>query len=219
MTSPSVYQHTYLSFEPSHLSTLPPPPQTSSSPNSRTEFDCCLPSPSQKLDQRQRRSADLHGYTYPMEPKTSSNQRVQQGISLQHEASRQRSVSEHLLKFRRSSVEGLDDSAQMQKMSSHRRTTSDIAPMHHHSTFRKTPSSVPPNTSITNNNSMNRYRCNQCQKTFSRPSSLRIHILSHTGEKPHICPHSGCGKRFSVQSNMRRHLKVHYCNAPSAFQL
>ncbi|KAI8080291.1 uncharacterized protein B0P05DRAFT_437829, partial [Gilbertella persicaria] len=57
-----------------------------------------------------------------------------------------------------------------------------------------------------------RYRCNQCQKTFSRPSSLRIHILSHTGEKPHVCPQPGCGKRFSVQSNMRRHLKVHYCN-------
>lgn len=58
----------------------------------------------------------------------------------------------------------------------------------------------------------NRYKCNQCLKTFSRPSSLRIHILSHTGEKPHVCPRPGCGRRFSVQSNMRRHLKVHYCN-------
>ncbi|KAI8064962.1 hypothetical protein BDF21DRAFT_308284, partial [Thamnidium elegans] len=57
-----------------------------------------------------------------------------------------------------------------------------------------------------------RYKCSQCLKTFSRPSSLRIHILSHTGEKPHVCPQVGCGRRFSVQSNMRRHLKVHYCN-------
>ncbi|KAG2207992.1 hypothetical protein INT46_010358 [Mucor plumbeus] len=60
----------------------------------------------------------------------------------------------------------------------------------------------------------NRYKCNECFKTFSRPSSLRIHILSHTGEKPHICPQPSCGRRFSVQSNMRRHLKVHYCSSP-----
>ncbi|EPB89842.1 hypothetical protein HMPREF1544_03364 [Mucor circinelloides 1006PhL] len=66
--------------------------------------------------------------------------------------------------------------------------------------------------------SANRYKCNECFKTFSRPSSLRIHILSHTGEKPHVCPQPDCGRRFSVQSNMRRHLKVHYCSNPSAQQ-
>ncbi|OAD77352.1 C2H2-type zinc finger transcription factor, partial [Phycomyces blakesleeanus NRRL 1555(-)] len=54
-----------------------------------------------------------------------------------------------------------------------------------------------------------RYHCSQCPKTFTRPSSLRIHVFSHTGEKPHACPHNGCGRRFSVQSNMRRHLRVH----------
>lgn len=58
-----------------------------------------------------------------------------------------------------------------------------------------------------------RYRCDVCLKAFSRPSSLRVHMHSHTGEKPHLCPHPGCGKRFSVQSNMRRHLRVHYCNS------
>ncbi|KAF1807295.1 hypothetical protein V8B55DRAFT_1443303 [Mucor lusitanicus] len=72
----------------------------------------------------------------------------------------------------------------------------------------------PPNKII----SANRYKCNECFKTFSRPSSLRIHILSHTGEKPHVCPQPDCGRRFSVQSNMRRHLKVHYCNDPSSQQ-
>ncbi|KAI9299478.1 hypothetical protein BJ944DRAFT_135698, partial [Cunninghamella echinulata] len=54
-----------------------------------------------------------------------------------------------------------------------------------------------------------RYLCHECNKSFSRPSSLRTHIFSHTGEKPHICPHADCGRRFSVQSNMRRHLRVH----------
>ncbi|KAI7855192.1 hypothetical protein BDC45DRAFT_414024, partial [Circinella umbellata] len=54
-----------------------------------------------------------------------------------------------------------------------------------------------------------KYKCSYCQKGFSRPSSLRIHIYSHTGEKPFDCPEPGCGRRFSVQSNMRRHMRVH----------
>lgn len=55
-----------------------------------------------------------------------------------------------------------------------------------------------------------RYHCQHCKKSFSRPSSLRIHIYSHTGEKPFKCHHQGCGRSFSVHSNMRRHLRVHY---------
>jgi uncharacterized Zn-finger protein len=54
-----------------------------------------------------------------------------------------------------------------------------------------------------------RFRCPYCQKSFSRPSSLRIHTYSHTGEKPFQCLHPGCDRKFSVQSNMRRHLRVH----------
>ncbi|KAF9197461.1 hypothetical protein BGZ49_002078, partial [Haplosporangium sp. Z 27] len=54
-----------------------------------------------------------------------------------------------------------------------------------------------------------RYQCQYCQKRFSRPSSLRIHTYSHTGERPFKCSEEGCGRQFSVQSNMRRHLRVH----------
>ena len=53
--------------------------------------------------------------------------------------------------------------------------------------------------------SQDRYICQTCNKAFSRPSSLRIHSHSHTGEKPFKCPHNGCGKAFSVRSNMKRH--------------
>ncbi|KAK5000501.1 hypothetical protein LTR66_000656 [Elasticomyces elasticus] len=53
--------------------------------------------------------------------------------------------------------------------------------------------------------SQDRYICQACNKAFSRPSSLKIHSHSHTGEKPFKCPHAGCGKAFSVRSNMKRH--------------
>ena len=72
-----------------------------------------------------------------------------------------------------------------------------------------------------------RYECTYCGKTFNRPSSLKTHTNTHTGEKrtlcrsnwrfagsqqiplAFVCPHSGCGRAFSVQSNMRRHARVH----------
>ncbi|CAG8477579.1 14178_t:CDS:2 [Dentiscutata erythropus] len=60
----------------------------------------------------------------------------------------------------------------------------------------------------------NRYQCPYCTKRFSRPSSLKIHINSHTGEKPFVCTEPGCGRRFSVHSNMRRHLRVHRIGRP-----
>ncbi|GAA5983321.1 hypothetical protein JCM10908_000240 [Rhodotorula pacifica] len=52
-----------------------------------------------------------------------------------------------------------------------------------------------------------RYTCPHCPKRFARPSSLRIHMHSHTGEKPFTC--NLCDRAFSVQSNLRRHLKIH----------
>jgi uncharacterized Zn-finger protein len=63
--------------------------------------------------------------------------------------------------------------------------------------------------STTSGGGEGRYVCPYCQKKFSRPSSLRIHTYSHTGEKPFVCTEPGCGRHFSVQSNMRRHLRVH----------
>ncbi|ODN79952.1 hypothetical protein L202_03828 [Cryptococcus amylolentus CBS 6039] len=54
-----------------------------------------------------------------------------------------------------------------------------------------------------------KYVCSYCAKSFSRPSSLKIHTHSHTGERPYVCHEPGCGRRFSVQSNLKRHAKVH----------
>ncbi|KAH8144689.1 uncharacterized protein LAJ45_11282 [Morchella importuna] len=54
-----------------------------------------------------------------------------------------------------------------------------------------------------------KHKCKVCDKRFTRPSSLQTHTYSHTGEKPFACEVDGCGRKFSVVSNLRRHKKVH----------
>ncbi|KAK6841836.1 C2H2 finger domain containing protein FlbC [Apiospora arundinis] len=60
-----------------------------------------------------------------------------------------------------------------------------------------------------------KHKCKVCDKRFTRPSSLQTHMYSHTGEKPFCCEVEGCGRHFSVVSNLRRHRKVHKGDAKS----
>ncbi|KAI9852823.1 MAG: hypothetical protein M1824_001710, partial [Vezdaea acicularis] len=79
---------------------------------------------------------------------------------------------------------------------------------HHHYISASAQAQFPP--------SQDRYICQTCNKAFSRPSSLRIHGHSHSGEKPFKCPHQGCGKAFSVRSNMKRHERGCHSSSPSS---
>ena len=79
---------------------------------------------------------------------------------------------------------------------------------HHHYISPSSQAAFPP--------SPDRYICQTCSKAFSRPSSLRIHSHSHTGEKPFKCPHHRCGKAFSVRSNMKRHERGCHSDQPSS---
>lgn len=51
------------------------------------------------------------------------------------------------------------------------------------------------------------YRCSECGKTFTSPTSLRIHLKIHSEDKPHQC--SVCGKRFLWLCVLKRHQVVH----------
>ncbi|KAF8508751.1 hypothetical protein JB92DRAFT_571668 [Gautieria morchelliformis] len=50
-----------------------------------------------------------------------------------------------------------------------------------------------------------RHACELCDKAFDRPSTLKTHLLVHTGITPFSC--HICGRRFGVQSNCNRHIK------------
>ena len=42
---------------------------------------------------------------------------------------------------------------------------------------------------------------------IGRPSSLKKHMMTYTGEKPHKC--SVCGKQFKVASTLKQHMMTH----------
>lgn len=46
-----------------------------------------------------------------------------------------------------------------------------------------------------------------CGKSFQYKSSLKQHILAHTGEKPYMCPIAGCGASFNRQDILKQHIR------------
>lgn len=86
------------------------------------------------------------------------------------------------------------------------------SPISDHATLPAKPTdklSVSPALKESRGKTTRRFECEQCGKRFSRPSSVRIHMHTHTGEKPFKCPEPNCGRAFSVHSNLRRHQKSH----------
>lgn len=60
---------------------------------------------------------------------------------------------------------------------------------------------------------MDRYRCNQCGQTFSRPFNLRSHRKTHLGTRPFQCnwvDNTGatCIRRFTRKHDLHRHICV-----------
>ncbi|KAF0688290.1 Aste57867_20160 [Aphanomyces stellatus] len=66
-----------------------------------------------------------------------------------------------------------------------------------------------PKTSKTKTKPSQRHACEICHKQFRGRSELQNHIRTHTGEKPLVCAHPGCGKTYAHSSNLRAHERSH----------
>lgn len=64
--------------------------------------------------------------------------------------------------------------------------------------------------------SAKRWQCNECDKSYTTKHNLVMHVLDHSGIKPHLC--LKCGKYFKQLSHLNTHMlthdkiKPHTCN-------
>jgi insecticidal toxin complex protein TccC len=78
------------------------------------------------------------------------------------------------------------------------------------------PSSPVPGPSGASSGEPKAYTCLECGKAFSQNVSLNRHLKVHTDQRPYVCDISGCDKAFNQASHLTRHRRKHTGEEPYA---
>ena len=58
------------------------------------------------------------------------------------------------------------------------------------------------------------FRCQICPYRSKDSSQLTVHLRSHTGDSPFVCPYESCSTSFKTNSDLKRHIRIHTGEKP-----